>query len=272
MTVESVAERNHQEVDLETLITNHLELASYLAAKQLGHGLDFDDLRGVAYLCLVEGATHYDPQQSKASTYFWTCIDNGLRAALARQGGNIYLPPETARKRNKIHGVISSLHQGLEHRPTHEEIAQEINKKRCQYKNYKRNFSQPLNGKKVQEILAHPRDTESLFASVSEDTDLNLIDTIPNPNSPIPEETVLKTDLHKHLEAALDKLPNQGGLVLRLQFGLREDMETDDEISLAKIGKIINRTRSRVSQINTESLDILSLDESIQQLKEYLLS
>jgi RNA polymerase nonessential primary-like sigma factor len=129
--------------------------------------------------------------------------------------------------------VSRKLAQSLEHDPTPEEIAAELNK--------------PV--LKVRKALNYVNRTSSLD-TMAADEDTNLVDLLANENILGPETTVEADNFSMILVGWLNQLPEVQRDVLVRRFGIMNHSEQ----TLEKIGTEIGLTRERVRQIQFEGL------------------
>jgi len=136
--------------------------------------------------------------------------------------------------------VRTALQQELEREPEIEEIAQ------------KSGFS----AKKVVEYLSLVPEVCSLDAPAGEDEDGSLQVLLEDLQAPQPQEELIRKELEHTMDALLSQLPERQQQLLRLRFG----MEDDICYSLEAIGKKLNVTKERARQIERQAM------EKLQQL------
>ena len=83
----------------EAMILSCVNLARSHAAKNLGRGLDFDELLSDAYLGLIESADRYKPERG---TKFTTCATFGIRQAIAVGFRNRHRPLRISAPTNEL--------------------------------------------------------------------------------------------------------------------------------------------------------------------------
>lgn len=65
--------------EMESLVTENMALAGYIAKKFLSTGIEYDDLRSLAYLGLVKAANAFDVGKGyKFTSFAGTCMNNEI--------------------------------------------------------------------------------------------------------------------------------------------------------------------------------------------------
>lgn len=70
----------------ESLVTDNLNLARYVARKYLNTGMEYDDLESIAFIGLIKAAKSFDESKGYTfSTYSVRCIENEIRYCLRKK-------------------------------------------------------------------------------------------------------------------------------------------------------------------------------------------
>ena len=125
-------------------------------------------------------------------------------------------------------------------------------------------------GEKMPHEVAHTiqisRRHQSLDMPFS-DTDSNsLMDVIPDPESPEPDNNLIYDSLRKEISSALDTLKDRERDVIKMYFGIDQDYA----LTLNEIGEEFNLTRERVRQIKEKAIRRLQHKSRSTQLRPYL--
>ena len=103
-------------------------------------------------------------------------------------------------------------------------------------------------------------------AGLSSGYEMGLGDLIINEEVDVEKDTetqLMKRDLH----SALDNLPEREACILRMRFGLNEDMKV---FTLEQLGERLKVTRERVRQIEKQALTRLRNSSAATDLRAYL--
>mgnify|MGYP001716350297 FL=1 len=105
----------------------------------------------------------------------------------------------------------------------------------------------------------------SMDAPITSNEEGNLLDILPNKNSPSADEKLLEEGLKKEIERALIALPEREQIILRGYFGINQR-----EMSLEEIGEQTGLTRERVRQLKEKAIKRLRHNAKSNSLKGYL--
>ena len=105
----------------------------------------------------------------------------------------------------------------------------------------------------------------SVDAPFVEGEDNNLLDVLPNNDSPNADKGLVYESLHKEIERALSTLADRERDIIKYFFGIGCQEKT-----LEEIGAELNLTRERVRQIKEKAIRRLKNNSRSKLLKSYL--
>lgn len=124
-----------------------------------------------------------------------------------------------------------------------------------------------LEVEKVIDILKRDKNVVSLDTPIKEDEDSSLVEFIPSDANfgDVVMHEVEKNNLREKIEELLTGLTEQEQRVLRMRFGLDDDIPK----TLEEIGKVFGVTRERIRQIEAKAIRKLRHPSRIKQLKYF---
>lgn len=215
----------------ETLINANLRLVVKIAHDFKGMGLPLSDLISEGNLGLIRSARKFDPSKgAKFSSYAAWWIKQSMRRALWNQAQVIRTPVQTGAKLHKVRRMRDTLRQQLGREPEIPELATALN------------FSE----RTISMLLHADNRVFSLHDSIKAGENDTFEELIEDPNAKSPEVLCSDADSMQMLHQAVARLEPRERQVLIMRFY--------EGLTLEQASLLINRTRERVRQIQSQAL------------------
>ena len=235
---------------LEKLTKANLRFVVSVAKQYQNQGLSLPDLINEGNLGLIKAAKKYDETRGfKFISYAVWWIRQSIMKAISEQSRIVRVPINQMGVMHKMRKVVQQFEQEYQRLPSIDEIAEQID----------------LPKEKIVEIMSMITKKISMDAPISTNDDGNLLDVLPNKNSPSADEDLLEEGLKKEIERLLVSLSEREQIILRGYFGINQR-----EMSLEEIGEQTGLTRERVRQLKEKAIKRLRCNAIGDSLKGYL--
>ena len=235
---------------LEKLTKANLRFVVSVAKQYQNQGLSLPDLINEGNLGLIKAAKKYDETRGfKFISYAVWWIRQSIMQAISEQSRIVRVPINQMGVIHKMRKVVQQFEQEYQRLPSIDEIAEQID----------------LPKEKIVEIMSMITKKISMDAPISTNDDGNLLDVLPNKNSPSADEDLLDVGVKKEIERLLVSLSEREQIILRGYFGINQR-----EMSLEEIGEQTGLTRERVRQLKEKAIKRLRCNAIGDSLKGYL--
>ncbi len=235
---------------LQKLIEANLRFVVSYVKKYKGMGLGMLDLINEGNLGLIEAAKRFDPTRNvKFISYAVWWIRQAVIHSLTASARVTHVPQKVSDQLLLMKRKIAQLAGELGREPTREEMA----------------AAMKITLSDVEDLTLLENREISLSDRFDED-DQGMEEKIGDPISPSVEYQIIKASIQQQVRDILSELDEKEAIVLKLRFGLEDDVP----LTLQEIGDRLKLTRERIRQIEKAAMTKLSRSHTLQQLRGYL--
>ncbi len=236
---------------LRRLVESNLRFVVHYAKRYRGLGLSYMDLIHEGSLGLMEAAKRFDPERNvKFISYAVWWVRQAVFHALSEHSRVFRLPQKLSGQVSRLSAAREKLKAELERAPTTEELAE-------------RTAQSP---EEVAHLLLAAGDDVSLSATVGDEGNLELGDTLEQELIPSVELEMIRTSFERRIQAMVEELENKERDVVRMRFGL----DGEEPKTLQEIGEAMGLSRERIRQIESRAKEKLRRSREAQGLRGYL--
>jgi RNA polymerase sigma factor for flagellar operon FliA len=235
----------------DMFVKQYAPLVKYVAGKVaigMPHNVEFDDLVGFGVFGLFDAIEKFDPEKHvKFKTYAVTRI----RGAIFDELRSIdWVPRSVRQKSREIEDTIHRLEASLGRSASDEEVANELNMDLAEFQK----TMMKISGTSILSL-------NDVWYNDDENDKVTIVDSIESPNSMNPDTIVEKEEIKRVIVEAINELPEKEKKVLVLYYY--------EDLTLKEIGKVLDVTESRISQLHTKA--IMRLRSKLTNIKKGIL-
>ena len=223
-----------------SLVEGNLRFVVSYAKRYRNLGVPFLDLIHEGNLGLIEAARRFDPERNvKFITYAVWWIRQSIVHLLSESTRAFSLPTKVSGAAARFGRQVAALHAQLEHTPTTQEIADQLD----------------ISEEDAQTMMRLQGDDVSLSDRIwTHGTEgVELGETLPDQAMHEVDDDLTREALVTELEAAMGELDPKERQVMRLRFGLHDD----EPWTLQQIGDRLRLSRERIRQIESRAMQKL---------------
>ena len=222
---------SYSNADRDTLITAHLPKVKYIAdriAAKLPPSIERDDLYGAGVIGLIDAVERFDASRGVSFTTF---AEMRVRGAIMDNLRSLdWASRSTRRRAREVQNAFAHIEQQKGRAATEEEVAAQMN----------------IPVTDLRETLQDMRGLSLVnLDDENENSGLSLLETVCD-NSASPLEKFEETERRQMLAEAVGKLPERERQVVALYYV--------EELNMKEIGKVLDVSESRVSQLRTQAI------------------
>ncbi|KAK7396579.1 hypothetical protein VNO78_17684 [Psophocarpus tetragonolobus] len=234
----------------EKLFHANLRMVVHIAKHYRGRGLSLQDLFQEGSTGLMKSIEKFKPEAGcRFGTYAYWWIRHSIRKAIFLHSRTIRLPENLYTLLGKVIEAKKSFIQEGNLRPTNEELARRVG----------------ITVDKLENLLFASRIPISMQKTVWTDQDTIFQEITADSAIEIPDVTVSKQLMRRHVQDLLNILSPKEKSIIRLRFGIEDGKEK----TLSDIGKVFGLTKERVRQLESRALSKLKQCLESQGLDAY---
>jgi RNA polymerase sigma factor for flagellar operon FliA len=243
--------RNRDPKIREAFIKQYAPLVKYVAGKVavgMPHNVEFDDLVGFGVFGLLDAIDKFDPEKNvKFKNYAVTRIRGAIFDELRLID---WIPRSIRQKTREVEEAIGTLEAQLGRTATDQEIAGAMGMNEDEFLK----TMMKISGTSILSL-------NDVWFSGDENDKVSIGDSIESPASLNPDVIVEKAEIRRIIVNAISELPGKEKKILVLYYY--------EDLTLKEIGKVLEVTESRVSQLHTKA--ILRLRAKLTNIRKGIL-
>lgn len=220
----------------EAIIVQYAPLVKYVAGKlavNMPSNVDFDDLVGYGTFGLIDAVNKFSLDKAvKFKTYAVTRIRGSIFDELRSLD---WVPRSVRQKAKEVDSTVQILESHLGRSATEEEIADYMN---VSVQDFRKTLLK-ISGTSLLSL-------NELWNTGNDNDKVSIQDSIESPAGLQPDVIIEKEEIKRVIAGAITELPEKEKQVLVLYYY--------EELTLKEIGKILEVTESRVSQLHTRAI------------------
>src|SRR5262245_57902120 len=191
----------------QKLIEANLRFVVAMAKKYSRSGYPLHELINEGNLGLIEAVSRFDPARGvRFITYAGWWIRQAILAAIAHHGQGFRIPPKLKHELYRFESKVARLTQELGHRPSVEEISNELDMK-------EEDVVDMMQGTPAEVSLNAP-------IAANEERDTRLEDVLQDFSITPHDEVLIRNSFEEQLRALLTQLDDKERLIIERRFGL----------------------------------------------------
>lgn len=218
------------------MIQANLRLVISVAKNFRNRGLPMEDLINEGNVGLVNAVDRFDPTVgSRFSTYASYWIDQAIRRAIQNATQMIHIPSYLMDQIGQMKIAMRQLENQLGRQPSMDEVAVHMG----------------ITHRRAGAISKAIKACTCPNQASSNDEELSLSETLPDPRTPQPFDTMFDESDSEFVGQILSRITDREAEVLSMRYGLLS--KRGDQMTLKEIGEAVGLTRERVRQIEKEA-------------------
>lgn len=236
---------------LDKLLRANLRFVVSIAKKYQNQGLSLEDLINEGNIGLIKAAQRFDETRGfKFISYAVWWIRQTILQSISEYSRLVRLPLNIVGNLNKISKITSEFEQEYEREPTVQEIEEILEKENID----------------LEVVRQLNEGIMSINTPIGHDGSGTLQDILSSKDENDPGRLLQEESFHMEIERALRSLDDREAMVIRLYFGIGQELP----MTLEEIGNRQHLTRERVRQIKEKALRKLRHASRALLLKGYL--